>query len=63
MRITAVAGYGAEGSNVPAPIRIAMRQWISQWYDNREAVNIGNIVNEMPNSAPALLANYRLFTF
>lgn len=39
-----VCGYGA-ASAVPQPIKEAMLLLIGHWYEHREAVNIGNIVN------------------
>lgn len=39
-----VCGYGA-ASAVPLPIKHAMLMLIGHWYEHREAVNIGNIVN------------------
>ncbi len=51
------AGYGAS-ADVPAGIKAAMKLLIGQWYANREAVNVGNIVNEMPFAVKALLSRY-----
>jgi len=53
-----IAGYGASAA-VPQGIKQAMLLMIGHWYANREAVNIGNIVNEIPMSATALLWGYR----
>lgn len=66
--VTFVAGYGdpPEGqdvSPVPAAIRHAMLLLIGHWYENREAVNIGNIVSELPLAVNSLLAPYRIVTF
>ena len=52
-------GYGADGTAVPAAIRQWMLLQISHWYEHRESVNVGNIVNEMPYVA-ALLDPYRI---
>lgn len=57
--VTFVAGYGAAGSAVPGPIRSAMLLLISHLYENRGAVNIGNI-NEIPMSVKFLLDPYRV---
>jgi uncharacterized phiE125 gp8 family phage protein len=54
-----IAGYGA-APDVPQGIKQAMLLMIGNWYANRESVNVGNIVNEMPQSANALLWGYRV---
>lgn len=54
------AGYGANGDAVPAPIKQAILMLIGHWYENREAINVGNITNELPLAAQWLLAPYRL---
>jgi uncharacterized phiE125 gp8 family phage protein len=53
-----IAGYGAAAA-VPQGIKQAMLLMIGHWYEHRESVNVGNIVNEMPQSAMALLWGYR----
>lgn len=65
--ITYVAGYQPDNSsppdeaaNVPQPIKHAMKLLIGHWYENREQVNVGNIVTPMPSAAHALLAPYRV---
>lgn len=54
------AGYGANGDAVPAPIRQAILMLLGHWYENREAINIGNISTELPLAAQWMLAPYRL---
>lgn len=49
-----VAGYGAADA-VPAAIKHAICMTVAYWYENREAVNIGNIVNDLPWSTKSLL--------
>jgi uncharacterized phiE125 gp8 family phage protein len=58
-QVTFVAGYGADGSAVPAAIRQAMMLLIGHWYAVRETVNIGNIASELPFTVEALLAPFR----
>lgn len=36
VQIHFIAGYGADGTNVPARSRLAMRQLISYWYEHRD---------------------------
>lgn len=43
-----VAGYGAAAVNVPECIREAILSLASYWFENPMPVNIGNIVNELP---------------
>lgn len=53
--------YEAGFEVVPMPIKQAVLLIVGQWYEAREAVNIGNIVNELPNGAKALLAPYKVW--
>jgi uncharacterized phiE125 gp8 family phage protein len=55
--VTYVAGYGT-AENIPEGIRAAMKLIIGHLYANREAVNVGNIVNELPMAVDALLGSY-----
>lgn len=61
--VTFTAGYPQAGdplaSTVPAPIKAAMLLMVGNWYQNREAVNVGNIVSILPMAVDALLAPYR----
>jgi uncharacterized phiE125 gp8 family phage protein len=50
-----VTGYGAAAS-VPPNILHAMKLLIAHWYESREAVNIGNIVNTIPLTVDTLLS-------
>jgi len=56
--VTFVAGYGASGSAVPAPILAAMKLLIGHWYENREAVT-GSAMTELPVGVSALLWPHR----
>lgn len=46
-----IAGYGDAPSDVPERLTRAILSLAAYWYENRETVNIGNIVNEMPMGA------------
>jgi uncharacterized phiE125 gp8 family phage protein len=46
--ITWTAGYGDMPGDVPEVFRTAALQLIAHWYGTREAVNVGNIVTEVP---------------
>jgi uncharacterized phiE125 gp8 family phage protein len=55
-----VAGFG---SSMPEPIRHAILLLTAHFNENREPVNVGNIVTSIPMSADALLAPYRMNWF
>jgi uncharacterized phiE125 gp8 family phage protein len=57
--ITMKVGFGDTAADVPSRIRAAMKLLIGSWYENREAVNVGNIVTTMPMAVEALLSSYR----
>ena len=57
-----VAGYG-DDEDVPGPLRAAIKLHIGHLYENREAVNVGNIVTEFPMGDDALIAPYRVRRF
>lgn len=57
-----VAGYGG-AADVPGPIKQAILLLVGHWYDNRSAINVGNIVQEIPLAVNALIAPYRNITF
>ena len=59
VQVTFVAGYTAP-ELVPQSILHAMRLLIGHWYENREAVNVGNITSALEHTVDALLAPHRL---
>ncbi|MTC34012.1 phage gp6-like head-tail connector protein [Providencia alcalifaciens] len=42
-------------------VKNAMLLLIGQWYENREATNIGNITSALPFATEALLQPYRIY--
>ena len=50
-------GYGPLASDVPAPLRQALRMLLAHWYDNRGAVASGATL--LPAGAAVLIAQYR----
>jgi uncharacterized phiE125 gp8 family phage protein len=65
VRIRYVTGYAATGAGagntvLPKPARQGMLLMIGHWYEQREAVNIGDIVNELPLAARALLDTIKI---
>jgi hypothetical protein len=51
--VTYIAGW-TTAALVPANVKHLIKLWISHFYENREPVNIGNIVNEIPLSLSTL---------
>jgi uncharacterized phiE125 gp8 family phage protein len=56
-----VAGYGSNPGDVPEPLRQAMLLLIGHWYENREAIIVGNIVSELPLAVASLVFPFRVF--
>lgn len=56
------AGYGADGTDVPAPIRQALLLLLGHLYENREAALTTSLA-ELPLGVAALLAPYRVCRF
>lgn len=53
-----IAGFGTNPGDVPEPIRQAIRLLAAHYYENREPVNIGNVVSELPLSVRSLLSDF-----
>ena len=60
--VRAVMGY-ASASAVPYPLKQAMKLLIGHWYENREAVVVGQVPMEVPLAAEALISPYRRASF
>jgi len=63
VEIAFTCGYGAAGTNVPEPIRQAVKLLAAHWYENRIAVaDAGQTrFEELPLGVQYLLASYRLW--
>lgn len=61
VKVQMVVGFGSAGADVPASIMQALRLLVAHMFDNREAVNVGNIVTEMPFGVAMMLAPHRLW--
>ena len=53
------AGYGAEGTDVPQPLRQAIRLLVTHWYEHRSAVTLGDDPRATPVGYRDLVAPYR----
>lgn len=56
-----VIRFQCGSAEAPASINHAILLLIGQWFDNRAAVNVGNIATAMPHAVESLLSNYRSF--
>lgn len=52
--------YRAGFETVPMAVCQAVKLLVGQWFRNRSATNVGNIVTELPNGVRALLGPYRV---
>jgi uncharacterized phiE125 gp8 family phage protein len=62
--VTYTAGYSSSATiatqqaAVPAEIKLAILHIAGHWFENREPVNVGNIVSDIPMAGEALLDKY-----
>ena len=62
VKIQFVAGY-TTANPIPKSIKQAMLLLVGHWYENREAINVGNITKEIEFAVKALLSMYRVRWF
>lgn len=62
IRVRYIAGYGA-ASAVPFKAKLAIKQTVAHYYANREPVNIGNIVTDIPEIGKVLLSDEQIAKF
>jgi uncharacterized phiE125 gp8 family phage protein len=55
-------GYGAAASDVPEPLRQALRLLLAHWYENRGITQNGNDAAPMTAGVEALIAPYRVLS-
>ena len=55
VRVRFVAGYGDDVTDVPEIYRQAIKMLVGHYYENREAINVGNIVTSLPLGVADLL--------
>ena len=53
------AGYGAAGTDVPQPLRQAIRLLVTHWYEHRSALTLGDEARATPLGYRELVAPYR----
>lgn len=59
IQIDISVGFGAAATDVPEPLRQAVRQLIAHWHEHREPVVLGESVARIPVAVESLLAPYR----
>lgn len=59
IEIDVTAGYGDTPEDVPAPIRAAILQLVSHWYDRREPVPFGAQSGDAPAAINTILQPYK----
>lgn len=60
VQISYVCGW-AEGADVPAPLRHAIKLLVGHWYGQRESHVVGGTVAELPLGVEALCAPFRVW--
>jgi len=63
VRVLYKAGYGTAATSVPATIKGAVRFYVAHLYRQREPINIGNIINQIPLTLKAMLDVERIPQF
>ncbi len=60
IEIDVTVGYGDAGTDVPEPLRQAIRLLVAHWYENRGLIAVGHEVAILPQTVAALIAPYRV---
>lgn len=60
IELDVTVGYGDNASDVPEPLRQAIRLLVAHWYENRGLVGHGTAGAPLPQTVAALLAPYRM---
>ena len=61
IELDVTVGYGDAATDVPEPLRQAIRLLIAHWYENRGLAAIGT-VTVLPSTVAALIAPYRMLS-
>lgn len=59
LKVTYIAGYGDDSTDIPEPITEAIKRMVLHLYDNRDEIVIGAVVNKIPMGITMLLEPYR----
>lgn len=59
--ITYKTGYGNSSSSVPADIILAIKTLAAHWYENREAVIVGQTSSEVPLTYKSIRQRYNVY--
>jgi uncharacterized phiE125 gp8 family phage protein len=62
IEIDVEVGYGGGPSNVPEPLRQAIKLLLAHWYENRGLIAVGQSVAVLPTAVAALLAPFRVLS-
>lgn len=62
VRVRGVCGFGTEASDVPAPVRDAIKLLVAHRYTNREAVSADDL-KAIPHGVDAMITPYRRVLF
>lgn len=60
IELDVTCGYGDAATDVPEPLRQAIRLIVAQWYEHRGVTEPGASVMSLPLTVPALIASYRM---
>jgi uncharacterized phiE125 gp8 family phage protein len=62
IEIDVECGYGDTASDVPEPLRQAIRLLVAHWYENRAVVSGAQTAAALPITVAALIAPYRMLS-
>lgn len=62
IELDVAVGYGEAPSDVPEPLRQAIRVLVAHWYENRGLIAAGQGVAVLPETVAALITPYRVLS-
>jgi len=62
IELDVTVGFGDAATDVPEPLRQAMRLLVAHWYENRGLVAAGSQTAMLPSTVAALVAPYRMLS-